>query len=90
MTQGPGRSEADMTNPDVTTLATHWRELAKAIFVPHTEAEYQRLVAFLDQLIDEVGEDETHPLASLMELVGVLIERYEDEHVPELTSEAER
>jgi HTH-type transcriptional regulator / antitoxin HigA len=74
-----------MTNPDVTVLATHWRELAKTIFVPHTEAEYQQLVAFLDRLIDEVGEDESHPLASLMELVGVLIERYEDEYVPELT-----
>jgi HTH-type transcriptional regulator/antitoxin HigA len=41
----------------------------------------------LDTLIDAVGEDETHPLASLMEIVGVLIERYEEEHVPELTSE---
>jgi HTH-type transcriptional regulator / antitoxin HigA len=78
-----------MTNPDVATVATHWVELAKTIFVPHTEVEYRRLVAFLDCLIDEVGEDETHPLASLMELVGVLIERYEDENVPELTSEAE-
>ena len=66
-----------------------WTELAKTISVPHTEAEYRRLVAFLDRLIDEVGEDEKHPLASLMEVVGVLIERYEDEQVPELTSEAE-
>ena len=78
-----------MTNPDVAIVATHWVELDKIIFVPHTEIEYRKLVAFLDRLIDEVGEDETHPLASLMELVGVLIERYEDEHVPELTSEAE-
>ena len=46
--------------------------------------EYDRLVAVLDQLIDEVGEDELHPLASLMEVIGVLIEKYEDEHVPEL------
>lgn len=76
-----------MMNLEVTILATHWMELAKTIVVPHTEAEYQRLVAFLDRLIDEVGEDESHPLASLMELVGVLIERYEDEHVPELTTE---
>ena len=53
------------------------------------EPIYRRLVAFLDRLIDEVREDEKHPLASLMEVVGVLIERYEDEHVPELTSEAE-
>ncbi|MGH8069613.1 MAG: hypothetical protein ACRERE_31110 [Candidatus Entotheonellia bacterium] len=78
-----------MTNPDVATVATHWVELGKTIFVPHTEIEYRRLVDFLDRLIDEVGENEAHPLASLMELVGVLIERYEDEHVPELTSEAE-
>jgi HTH-type transcriptional regulator/antitoxin HigA len=53
--------------------------------VPHSEGEYQRLVELLDSLIDRVGEDETHTLASLMEVVGTLIERYEDEHVPELT-----
>ena len=55
--------------------------------MPHSEAEYQRLVALLDSMIDEVGEDESHPLASLMEIVGVLIEKYEDEHVPELVVE---
>jgi|TARA_B110000881_G_C18216564_1_gene336895 HTH-type transcriptional regulator/antitoxin HigA len=55
------------------------------VFVPHAESEYQRLVAVLDNLIDEVGEDENPPLVSLMEVVGVLIEKYEDEHVPELS-----
>ena len=49
-----------------------------------TEQDYQRLVRVLDAFVDEVGEDETHPLASLMEVVGALIERYEDEYVPEL------
>jgi HTH-type transcriptional regulator/antitoxin HigA len=78
-----------MTNPDVAIVATHWVQLAKTIFVPHTEVAYRRLVALLDRLVDEVGEDEGHPLASLMELLGVLIERYEDEHVPELTGEPE-
>lgn len=62
----------------------HWPELSGAVFVPHTDAEYQRLVALLDELIDEVGNDESHPLASLMEVVGLLIEKFEDEHVPEL------
>ena len=55
-----------------------------SVFVPHIEDEYRRLVALLDRLIDEVGEDESHPLASLMEIVGVLIEKYEDGRVPEL------
>ena len=49
------------------------------------QSEYQQLVALLDDLIDVVGENENHPLASLMEVIGVLIEKYEDEHVPELT-----
>jgi HTH-type transcriptional regulator/antitoxin HigA len=61
-----------------------WPELAPLLFVPHTEAEYERLVGLLDELIDRVGEDESHPLASLMEVIGALIERYEDEYVPEL------
>ena len=49
------------------------------------ESGYQRLVTLLDGLIDVVGEDENHPLSSLMEVVGVLIEKYEDKHVPKLT-----
>ena len=65
--------------------STHCRGWDCAVFVPHTEEEYRRLVALLDGLIDEVGEDESHPLASLMEIVGVLIEKYEEEHVPELS-----
>ena len=64
-----------------------WPAVERMVYVPHTAEEYQRLVTFLDALIDEVGEEETHPLASLMEVVGVLIERYEEDHVPELTPE---
>jgi HTH-type transcriptional regulator / antitoxin HigA len=61
-----------------------WPSIAKILYVPHDEAEYDRLVGILDQLIDQVGNDETHPLASLMEVIGVVIEKYEDEHIPEL------
>lgn len=61
----------------------HWPELSHAVFVPHSEAEYRRLVRLLDQLTDEVGNDESHPLASLMEVIGLLVEKYDDENVPE-------
>ena len=53
-----------------------------------TSAQFaERLVDVLDILIDIVGEDENHPLASLMDEVGALIEKYEDEHVPELEAD---
>ena len=67
---------------------THWPEMANSVFVPHSEDEYRRLVAFLDGLIDEVGEEGNSPLwPRLMEILGVLIEQYEAEHVPELSGE---
>lgn len=64
-----------------------WSSLASTVFVPHTEEEYQRLAALLDGLIDEVGENESHPLASLMEVISIILEKYEDEHIPELAVE---
>jgi HTH-type transcriptional regulator/antitoxin HigA len=76
-----------MQTLDVNKTLDAWSSLADTVFVPHTEAEYNRLVTLLDGLIDEVGENEAHPLASLMEIVGVLIEKYEDERVPELSVE---
>jgi HTH-type transcriptional regulator/antitoxin HigA len=76
-----------MQNLDVNKTAHAWSSLAGTVFVPHSEEEYRRLVTLLDGLIDEVGEDEEHPLASLMEIVGVLVEKYEDENVPELAVE---
>ena len=51
---------------------------------PHTEVAYEALVELLDRLIDQIGEDESHPLTSMVDVIGVLIENYETEHVPEL------
>lgn len=69
-----------------TKEAVHaWTPVASFIYVPHSEKEYKELVKLLDDLIDEIGEDETHPLASMMEIIGVLIEYYETHHVPELS-----
>ena len=70
---------------EVQTAQNVWPLLTEVVFVPHAQSEYQRLTEVLDNLIDVVGENEEHPLASLMEVIGVLIEKYEDEHIPELT-----
>lgn len=69
-------------NLDQTIAA--WSSIAETVFVPHTEKEYEHLVQLLDSLIDQVGEDEFHPLASMMDVIGVLIENYEAEYIPEL------
>lgn len=73
-----------MSELQIESAVHHWRELSAILRVPRNESEYETLVKWLDKLIDEVGEDESHPLASLMEVIGVLIEKYEDEHISEL------
>ncbi|MGH2502537.1 MAG: hypothetical protein ACRDID_08495 [Ktedonobacterales bacterium] len=73
-----------MTASELKQLEEAWPTLAPWLTVPQNETEYQRLVTLLNTLIDHIGEDEAHPLASLMELVGELIVHYEDAHVPEL------
>ena len=48
--------------------------------VIRSKAEYDRAVATLDTIIDEIGEDETHPLADLAEALGVFVEAYDKLH----------
>ena len=48
-------------------------------FTSLTDEDRQRLVASLDKLIDVVGEDETHPFVPLMNFIGNLIEKYEEQ-----------
>jgi len=73
-----------MTLAQIDKTKSAWPSVAGTLRVPRNETECRSLVTLLDSLVDEVGEDERHPLASLMEVVGVLIEKYEDDSVPEL------
>ena len=73
-----------MSVTELENVTKAWPPISGAVRVPHTDADYRDLVQLLDRLTDEIGENENHPLASLMDVLGVLIEKYEDEHVPEL------
>lgn len=47
-----------------------------------TKKEFERAVGLLDAILDEIGEDEEHPMAELADAIGVFVERYEAEHSP--------
>ncbi|MGN7741131.1 helix-turn-helix domain-containing protein [Pseudomonas sp. 22526] len=63
-------------------VAEHWQFVAPLLRKPKTEADYDRLVQALDELLDLTGEDETHPLNSLVDIIGDWIEAYDLEHRP--------
>jgi HTH-type transcriptional regulator/antitoxin HigA len=71
-------------NTQLKEIAKVWPDMREILSVPHNEKEYKRLVGLLDKIIDEVGNDESHSLASLMETLGSLIEIYEAQRIPEI------
>jgi HTH-type transcriptional regulator/antitoxin HigA len=66
------------------TLAPAWNAFQRALPVRlaaiHTQAEYDRAVEFMNQLLDVVGDDEEHELADMLELLGQLVEDFENAH----------
>jgi HTH-type transcriptional regulator/antitoxin HigA len=61
----------------------HWKYIDPLFRRPANDEEFDRLVSHLDELLDIVGSDEQHPLASLVKVLGTLVAEYEAEHVGE-------
>ena len=61
---------------DLQVVQDVWPQLASIICIPQTKSDYHRLSVLRYDLITLVGEDKNHLLASLIEVVGVLLEKY--------------
>jgi HTH-type transcriptional regulator/antitoxin HigA len=55
--------------------------------VQPSEKDYRKAVAILDEILDEIGQDEAHPLAELAQALALFIQSYEQAHaqIPEAT-----
>ena len=62
-------------------LQTHWANIAPLLVI-RNEREYNTAVKRLNQLLDEIGDNEKHPLYSLLDTLGTLVHGYEEEHYP--------
>jgi HTH-type transcriptional regulator/antitoxin HigA len=71
-------------NAQLKEIANVWPNIQSVFSVPHNEKDHNNLVNLLDSLIDEVGNNESHPLSSLMETIGSLIETYESQNYPDI------
>jgi HTH-type transcriptional regulator/antitoxin HigA len=72
-----------MTAYQIKEAAQEYRRLRTVVPLGtlRTKKDYARAVDMLDAILDEIGEDEKHPLAELADALGVFVEKYEAEHV---------
>jgi HTH-type transcriptional regulator/antitoxin HigA len=62
-------------------LQEHWMNIAPLLTI-RNEREYNAAVKRLNELLDEIGDNEKHPLYGLLDTLGTLIHVYEEEHYP--------
>ena len=62
-------------------LQKQWIEIAPILTI-RNEREYDMGIERLNALIDEVGTNENHPLYTLLDTLGILIQAYEEQHYP--------
>ncbi len=62
------------------TIQPYWAVMEPVLMV-RTATDYDAAVARLNQLLDVVGDDATHPLYGLLDTLGTIVRAYEEEHV---------
>ncbi|MBI1928447.1 transcriptional regulator [Candidatus Poribacteria bacterium] len=60
-------------------IQAHW-SIVRPLFSIRNENEYDLAIERLNTLIDEIGDNEQHPLYELLDTLGVVIHAYEEKH----------
>ena len=62
-------------------IQPHWVAIRPYLSI-RNEQDYDRAVEQLNQLIDDVGANEEHPMYEYLDTLGTIIHVYEDKHYP--------
>ena len=62
-------------------IQAHWH-IVRPLLSIHNESDYDLAIEQLNVLIDEVGNNEEHPLYELLDKLGEAVYTYEEKHYP--------
>jgi len=70
--------------PQPQAILRAWMPFKEAVGVTRirSEADYAQIGATVQALLDEIGDDEAHPLADVLDYLSGQMQAYEDEHCP--------
>jgi len=74
-----------LESPDIDLLTPAWREVESRSPVKlstiHTERHFRAMVKFMNKLLDRIGDQESHPLIGLLDVVTTFVRDYEARNV---------
>ena len=65
----------------INQLQTYWANISPLLVI-RNEKDYDAALKRLNELLDEIGTNEKHPLYTLLDTLGTLIQVYEEEYYP--------
>ena len=70
--------------PDPQAILRAWTPFKQLVGVTsvRSEEDYAQVRATIDVLLDEIGDNESHPLAEVLDYLADQVKAYEDEHFP--------
>lgn len=75
---GEIKMSAVSLNHDIKNTIKHWKHISNAIHEPLNSTDYNRLAKILDELLDIVGEDESHELMGLIDVISHMLTMYDE------------
>jgi HTH-type transcriptional regulator / antitoxin HigA len=75
------------TQFELAQLRPAWEGIRRQLpeFGPiRTKRAYARMKDLMDQLLEEVGDDEEHAFADLLDIVSTLVMQYEEDHFDQI------
>ncbi len=72
-----------MTKPapnEIQETIQHWKQISTVIHEPQNRDDYKQL----SRVLDMVGEDESHELIGLVDVISPMIAKYDEEHYESL------
>lgn len=61
-----------------------WKKISPVIHEPQNVDDYEKLSSLLDNLLDIIGEDESHELMGLIDVISHMLSMYDDGHYQSL------
>lgn len=62
-------------------IIKQWNHISGVIKEASNELEYNLLIKYWKELLDLIGDDETHELVGLLEIISYFIEKYDNKNI---------
>lgn len=74
--------QIDMRVPNPQAILQAWTPFKQTIGVTsvHNQEDYAQATATIDVLLDEIGDNDSHPLADVLDYLSDQVKAYEDDH----------